>query len=276
MVEIKLINLISFIVATAIFNLMNNIKKKLLNYNIGSYLAGLFGRYLKPNGSIIITTSCLSLSLLISFFGALFVIGNPYLSLIIMLVCFVFFCWNFFKLIQINLSFLDIVALTSVAGFLYNISVEFIFFILLAIKITIFLLILSFFLSFFYPKIVKFTKISFMSFLVSILSLGLFLGLVKLYFFNAAVFFTSNHKQDYPLLFSDIPSNVYLSVKNWDFLGIQNNALFVLDFSNDNKLNDFAVQLGQFNQTRHLFRYEFQLLCLDASWFPFHFTLVFT
>jgi len=110
---------------------------------------------------------------------------------------------------------------------------------------------------------------------VCILSLGLFLGLVKLYFFNTAVFFTSNHTQDYPLLFSDIPSNVYLSVKNYDFLGIQKNALFVLDFSSDTKLNDFAVQLGQFNQTRHLFHYEFQLLCLDASWVPFHLTLVF-
>jgi hypothetical protein len=255
---------------------MKNIKKKLLNYNIGSCLAGLFGRHLGSKGSAIITTGCLFLSLFISFFGALFVIGNPYLSLSIMFVCFIFLCWNFFRLIQTDLSFLNLVVLTSIASFLYAISGEFIFFILLAIKITIFLLILSFLLSFFYPKMVKFTKISFMSFLVCIFSLGLFLGLVKLYFFNAAVFFTYNHTQDYPLLFSDIPSNVYLSVKNYDFLGIQKNALFVLDFSSNTKLNDFAFQLGQFNQTRHLFHYEFQLLCLDASWFPFHLTLVFT
>nr|WAK85050.1 hypothetical protein [Amicula sp. isolate GU52X-4 cfCalB7] len=149
-----------------------------------------------------------------------------------MFVCFIFLCWNFFRLIQTDLFFLIIIAITSTASFLYFISGEFIFFILFAIKITIFLLILSFFI----PKMVKFTKICFMSFLVSILSLGLFLGLVKLYFFNAAVFFISNHTQDCPLLFSDIPSDVYLSVKNYDFLGIQKNALFVLDFSSDTRL----------------------------------------
>ena len=75
---------------------------------------------------------------------------------------------------------------------------------------------------------------------------------------------------------SELIDWVYLSVKNYDFLDTQKNALFVLDFSSNTKLNDFAVQLGQFNQTRHLFHYEFQLLCLDASWFPFHLTLIFT
>ena len=88
--------------------------------------------------------------------------------------------------------------------------------------------------------------------------------------------YTSNHTQGYPLLFSDVPSNVYLSVKKYDFLDIQKNALFVLDFSSDITLTDFAIQLGQFNQTRDLFHYEVQLLILDASWFPFHLTLVFT
>ena len=220
-------------ILSTIFKNNPNIKKKLLNFNIGSCLAGLFDRYLGSKDSAIITTGCLFLSIFISFFGALFVIGNPYLSLSIMFVCFVFLCWNFFRLIQTDLSFLNIIVLTSIVIFLYDISGEFIFFILLAIKITIFLLILSFLLSFFYPKMVKFTKIYFMSFLVCIFSLGLFLGLVKIYFFNAAVFFTYNHTQDYPLLFSDIPSNVYLLVKNYDFLGIQKNALFVLDFSSN-------------------------------------------
>lgn len=142
---------------------MKNIRK-LFNFNIGPCLAGLFGRQLRSKGSAIIIKGCLFLSIFISFFGALFAIGNPYLSLSIMFVCFVFLCWNFFRLIQTDLSFLNIVALTSMASFLYYISGEFIFFILLAIKITIFLLILSFLLSFFYPKMVKFTKISFMSF----------------------------------------------------------------------------------------------------------------
>jgi len=78
---------------------------------------------------------CLFLSLLISFFGALFVIGNPYLSLSIMFVCFVFLCWNFFTLIQTDLSFLNIVALTSITSFLFYISGEFIFLFYLQLKL---------------------------------------------------------------------------------------------------------------------------------------------
>lgn len=209
------------------------------------------------------------------FFSALFLIGNPYLSLSIMFVCFLFLCWNFFRLIQADLSLLDIVALTSIFSFLYYIADGFIIFFCGAIRITIFLLILSFLLIFFYPKRVKYTKISFMCFLVSILLLGLFLGLVKLYFFNAAVFFTSNNTEGYPLLFSEIPSNVYLSLKNCDFLGIEKDALFVLDFSSDGTLSEFTIQLGP-DQARDFFQYKCELLILDASWFPFNFTFVFT
>ena len=51
---------------------------------------------------------------------------------------------------------------------------------------------------------------------------------------------------------------------------------FILDFSNDQILNEFVVQLGQFDKTRHRFNYEFQLLCLDSSWFPFHLMMTFT
>ena len=212
----------------------------------------------------------------IVFFFGLFFVGNPYVSLIIMCVCLTYFCWNFFRLIQTDLSVLNIIAFTSITSFMYYISGTFIFFILLAFKIIIFLLALSFVLSFFYPKMVRFTEISFMSLLLSIFSLGLFLGLVKLYFFNAAVFFTANNTLDYPLLFPNTPSNVYLLLKGHDFLNVQNNALFILDFSSDTKLNDFAIQLGQFKQTKKLFHYVFQLVCLDSSWFPFHLALVFT
>jgi hypothetical protein len=150
------------------------------------------------------------------------------------------------------------------------------FFFLLAIKILLFLLVISIFLSIYNPKMVRFTKISFMSLLLSIFSLGLFLGLVKLYFFNASVFFTVNNTPDYPLLLPNPPSNVYLLLKGYDFLNIQSNTLFILDFSSDTKLNDYAVQLGQFKQTKELFHYEFQLLCLDSSWLRLHLALVFT
>ena len=212
----------------------------------------------------------------IIFFFGLFFVGNPYSSLIIIAVCFAYFCYNFLKLIQTDLSLLNIVVFSIITGFIYYISGTFIFFVLLAIKIIIFLLVLSFVLSFFYPKMVRFTEISFMFFLLTIFSLGLFLALVKLYFFNASVFFTVNNTPDYPILFTNPPSNVYLLLKGHDFLNIQSNALFILDFSSDTKLNDFAVQLGRFKSTKELFYYEFQLLCLDASWFPFHFVFVFT
>jgi hypothetical protein len=159
---------------------------------------------------------------------------------------------------------------------MYYISGTFIFFNLLALKIIIFLLALSFGLSFFYPKMVRFTEISFMFLLLSIFSLGIFLGVVKLYFFNASVFFTVNNTPEYPLLFTNPPSNVYLVLKGHDFLDMERNALFILDFQNDTQLNDFAVQLGQFKQTKELFHYEFQLLCLDSSWLPLHLALVFT
>lgn len=212
----------------------------------------------------------------IVFFFGLFFVGNPYVSLIIIFLCFTYFCWNFFRLIQTDLSVLNVIAFTVITGFIYYISGTFIVFILLAIKIIIFLLPLSFVLSFFYPKTVRFTEISFMSLLLTFLSLGLFLGLVKLYFYNAAVFFTANETPDYPLLLPHPPSNVYLLLKGHDFLNIQSNALFILDFSSDTKLNDFAVQLGRFKQTKELFHYVFQLLCLDSSWLRLHLALVFT
>lgn len=212
----------------------------------------------------------------IVFFFGLFFVGNPYVSLIIIFVCLAYFCWNFFQLIQTNLSLLHIIIFTIATGFIYYTSGTFIFFFLLALKIIIFLLALSFVLSFFYPKILRVTEISFMSLLLSIFSLGLFLGIVKLYFFNAAVFFTVNHNPDYPLLFPHPPSNVYLLLKGHDLLNLQNNALFILDFSSDNQLNDFAVQLGQFKQTTELFHYVFQLVCLDSSWLHLHLALVFT
>jgi hypothetical protein len=109
---------------------MKNRTEKLLNFNLDACLAGLFGRDLGFKGSSIIAGIC--------FFFALFLIGNPYLSLGIMVVCFVFLCWNFFRLIQTDLSFLNILVLTSIGSFLYIISGEFIFFFYLQLKLQYF------------------------------------------------------------------------------------------------------------------------------------------
>jgi len=74
---------------------MKNIRK-LFNFNIGPCLAGLFSRQLRSKGSAIIIKGCLFLSIFISFFGALFAIGNPYLSLSIMFVLFCLSLLEFF------------------------------------------------------------------------------------------------------------------------------------------------------------------------------------
>lgn len=212
----------------------------------------------------------------IVFFFGLFFVGNPYLSLLIMCICSVYFCWNFFRLIQTNLSVLEIIAFAIIVSFLYYCSSTFVLFILLALKIILFLLALSLGVSVFYPKMLRFAEITFMSLLQTIFSLGLFLGVVKIYFFDASVFFTVNHNPEYPILFSNPPSSIYLLLKNHDVFNIQSNALFTLDFSSDTKLTEFAIQLGQSVHTKELFQYEYQLLCLDTSWLDLHLAFVFT
>jgi hypothetical protein len=176
---------------------------------------------------------------------------------------------------QTYLSLFTLIILASITGVLYVASGEFIFFVLLIIPLSFFLFILSLFVGFFYPKRVKIIKLSFISFLICLGLLGLFLSLVKLQFFDSAIFFVFNHTQNCPVILEGNPSGVYLVIQNWDFWGVQKNSLFILDFSRDTELSPFAVQLIQFEKTKPLFHYVFQLLCLDSSWFPVHFNLVF-
>ena len=146
---------------------------------------------------------------------------------------------------------------------------------LLAVKIILFSLVIGVFLSTYNPKIVYLTKLLFISFLFCFFFLGIFLCQVKIYFFDALNFFADKNIVNYPLLFNEIPTQVYLSVKNYNFLNASDNALFILDFSNDNQLHDFAIQLGRFKETKWLFHYLAQRVLLDSSWIHIHLYLVF-
>jgi len=180
----------------------------------------------------IITTSCFYLFICLFFFGGLFLVGNPYLSLIITVVCLSFLIFNFFRLLkQTNLPFFTTAILTSTVGFFfYTMEFGFILLNLFAMVVSIFLLALTFFFSFFNSKMFKFVKISAVFFLVNVFLLGVFLNLAKLCFFNSV-----SLEQNSILMLLDLqpnaylPSNVYLVVKNYNFLNIEKNILFILD-----------------------------------------------
>ena len=60
---------------------------------MGSCLTGLFGKHLGSWGSAILTISCL----FFVFFYSIFLVGGPYLSLIIILGCFIFYNWYYIR-----------------------------------------------------------------------------------------------------------------------------------------------------------------------------------
>jgi len=219
--------------------------------------------------------------LVLAFFTSLFLIGNPYLSLTIMSISFVCYFWTFFQLFQINFSIrnfflINLLASITLTSFIYSSRGDnFMIYFLLAVKIIVFLLVISIFLSIYNPKMVYLTKLLFMLLILFSFFMGIFLCQVKICFFDALNFFADKNIDDYPLLFNEIPTNVYLSFKNYNFLSAPDNVLFILDFSNDNQLNDLAVQLGRFKQTKWLFHYLVQMILLDSSWIHFHLVLVF-
>jgi len=220
-------------------------------------------------------------SLVFAFFTSLFLIGNPYLSWLIMSISCVCCFWTFFQLFQIDFSVTNFFVINTLAFIILSIFIyafrwnNFIIYFLLALKMVVFLLVISIFLSIYNPKMVYLTKLLFMFLLLFSFFLGIFLCQVKIYFFDALNFFADKNIGDYPLLFNEIPTNVYLSFKNYNFLSDPDNVLFILDVSNDGQLNDFAIQLGRFKETKWLFHYLAQMILLDSSWIHFHLVLVF-
>ena len=236
----------------------NSNLNKTFNFNIGLYVPLVF-----------------------TFFTSLFLIGDPHLALAIMLISFFCYFWTFFQLFKINFSVTNFFVITFLAIIILSIFIywsrcnNFMIYFLLALKIVVFLLVISIFLSIYNPKMVYLTKLLFMSLLLFSFFLGIFLCQVKIYFFDALNFFADKNIGNYPLLFNEIPTNVYLSFKNYNFLSAPDNVLFILDFSNDNQLNDFAIQLGRFKETKWLFHYLAQMVLLDSSWIQIHLFLIF-
>jgi len=263
--EIKIINLIIFIVASAILNSMiKNIKKKLSNYNIDSCLAGLFGRQLGSLGSAFITTSCLFLSFLIS----LFLVGGPYLSFIIILGCFIFYNWYYTRPLINSKFFLGFnIFITTIFIFIES---NFLIIVLFAIKLLLFLLVINTFISLYNKKFVSFIKESFILLGFYLLLLGTYVSIIKIYFLNAISIFAS--APDSLILFDSTPSKIFLSFKNLHFFNTYQNPLFVIDFSNDSQLSNLAIQFSRFDTTKGLFFYLTQMVILTTG---SHLNLVF-
>ena len=244
---------------------MKNIKKKLLNYNIGSCLAGLFGRYL---GSIFKnwflsfydSTLWVTFGLIVSVFISLFLTGDPYLSLIMTSSCFIFYSWYFMRAVIDSKFFLAINIF--VVGVFVLIEFDFILTVLFAVKLILFLLIINTIISVYNIQMSYFIKVSLILLGFYLLCLCVFLSVIKIYFFNNISFFII----DSPILFETMPTKVFLSFKNWNFLDITKNPSFLLDFSEDSLLNDLAIlPLCPLCKTKWLFYYLSQMILLSAN-----------
>jgi len=200
--------------------------------------------------------------LILAFFISLFLIGNPYLSLLMVLSCFIFYNWYYTISVINSKFFLGVNAFILIIYILMEFN--FIISILFAIKFILFLLIINTFMSVYNTKVSDFMKISLILLGFYLLLLGIFLAIVKIYFFNAISFFAFE-KINYPIVFNTMPSEVFLSFKNWNFFTITKNPLFLIDFSNDDMLNDLAIQLSQFPKTKWVFYYVAQMIFLSTN-----------
>ena len=196
-------------------------KKSLFNYN------SIFNNLLIFHISYWVQGSCLFSALLFS----VCLVRNPYLSLLMT------FCWNSFKLLSKNLkSILFVTILSFLNIYIFLLVDDFVIYNLFAIKVVLVLLIISVFISIYNPKMVYLRKVSLVLLEFYIFLLGLLLYVVKIYFFNAVSFFAVE-KVGYPISLDHTPSDVYLTLKNYDFMNIRENSLFVIDFSNDGQFN---------------------------------------
>jgi len=209
--------------------------------------------------------------LFLTSFFSLFLIGNPYISLIVMLGAVFCYIWFFIKPIIYTNFFWGVNALifggVCFIG-LYNPMLT----ILLTIKLLLFLLVLSVFINLYYKKLSQVTKISSVLLGFYLLVLFTFLTIIKLYFFHAVSFFALSELKD-PIFIENLPSKVFFSLNNYNFPFISNNFLFSMDFANEDQLISFAIQLNRSNETRWMFFYLVQLALLDLG--KIHLVLVF-
>ena len=212
---------------------------------------------LKFNMSIGLYYTCLVLA----FFSSLFLIGNPYLSLIIILGCFIFYNWYYTRPLINSPFFLGFNAfITTIFIFVKSNGLIIVLF---TIKLLLFLFGINTFISIYNKKMVSFLKESFILLGFYLLLLGIYVSVIKIYFLNAISILAL--EPDSPILFDSAPSKIFLSFKNLHFFNSYQNPLFVLDFSNDSQLSDLTIQLSKFDITKGLFFYLTQMVLLTTG-----------
>jgi hypothetical protein len=204
---------------------------------------------------------------IVFFFGLCFV-GNPYLSLIIILGCFIFYNWYYTRPLINSKFFLGFNAfITTIFIFIES---NFLILVLFAIKLLLFLLIINTFINLYNKKFVSFLKEAFILLGFYLLLLGIYVSFIKIYFLDTASILALSPES--PILFDSTPSKIFLSFKNLHFINSSQKPLFVLDFSNDSQLNDLAILFSEFDTSKRLFFYLTQMVLLTTG---SHLNLVF-
>jgi hypothetical protein len=199
---------------------------------------------------------------IVFFFGLCFV-GNPYLSFMIILGCFIFYNWFYTRPLIKNKFFLGFNAfITTIFIFVES---NFLIIVLFAIKLLLFLLVITTFISFYNKKIVSFLKEAFILLGFYLLLLGIYVSFIKIYFLDSMSMLALAPES--PILFDSTPSKIFLSFKNLHFINSSQKPLFVLDFSNDSQLNDLVIQFSKFDttDTKRLFFYLTQMVLLTTG-----------
>ena len=199
---------------------------------------------------------------IVFFFGLCFV-GNPYLSFMIILGCFIFYNWFYTRTLIKNKFFLGFNAfITTIFIFVES---NFLIIVLFAIKLLLFLLVITTFISLYNKKIVSFLKEAFILLGFYLLLLGIYVSFIKIYFLDSISMLALAPES--PILFDSTPSKIFLSFKNLHFINSSQKPLFVLDFSNDSQLNDLVIQFSKFDttDTKRLFFYLTQMVLLTTG-----------
>ena len=200
---------------------------------------------------------------IVFFFGLCFV-GNPYLSLMIILACFIFYNWYYTRPLIKSKFFLGFNAfITTIFIFVES---NFLIIVLFAIKLLLFLLVINTFISLYNKKIVFFLKQVFILLGLYLLLLGIYVSIIKIYFLDSISILALAPES--PILFDTAPSKIFLSFKNLHFLNSSQKPLFVLDFSNDSQLNDLVIQFSKFDTidtSKRLFFYLTQMVLLTTG-----------
>ncbi len=98
----------------------------------------------------------------------------------------------------------------------------------------------------------------------------MYISIIKIYFLDAFSILASS--PDSFTNFDTSPSEIFVSFKYFNNFNNYQNPLVILDFSNDDQLNDLAIQFGKFDATKGLFFYLTQMILLTTA---SHLNLVF-